>query len=155
MNIREAELVDGPEILALHKNSIETLCSEYYSKDCISKWIATRKLEYYKNIPGVTLLIVGECQTKIIGFGRLCIEEQCITGLFIDPEHIGKKYGKQLLHKLEDIAKSYGIKELFLYSTVNAIKFYRHMGYVGTVKKITKFSSGIRLLSVKMSKKLT
>ena len=154
MDIREANPPDYPAILDLHINSIETLCSGYYSKECISEWTSTRKIEYYKNIPGVEILIVGEEHTKIVGFCRLDINEHRLTGLFVAPECTRKNYGKQLLNKMEDIARSNGIKELFLYSTLNSIEFYHHMGYEGTVKKNHKLKSGIRLRSVKMSKKL-
>jgi GNAT superfamily N-acetyltransferase len=154
MNIREAKPADYPTILDLHINSIKSLCSEYFSKKYISHWVGTRKLEYYRNIPGVEVLIVGEDDGKIIGFCRLDIKGQCLTGLFIAPGYTGKKYGKQLLNKIEDIARSYGIEELITYSSLNAVNFYCHMGYVGTVKRTHKLNSGVRLLSVKMTKKL-
>lgn len=154
MEIREAKVTDYPTILDLHIDSIKTLCSGYYSKECISQWVGTRKLEHYKNITGIEVLIVGEDHAKIIGFSRLKIQERCLTGLFVAPGYTGKNYGKQLLTKIEDIAKSYKIGELFLHSTLNAIKFYHHMGYLGTTKRINKLNSGVKLLSVKMSKKL-
>jgi N-acetylglutamate synthase-like GNAT family acetyltransferase len=155
MNIREAQTADYPTILELHIDSIKTLCSVHYSEECISVWTTSRKLEHYKNIPGVEALIVGEeDHGKIIGFSRLDIKERCLTGLFVAPGQTGKNYGKRLLNRTEEIARSYGIEELLLYSTLNAMKFYHHMGYAGTTKEIHKMRSGIELLSVKMSKKL-
>jgi N-acetylglutamate synthase-like GNAT family acetyltransferase len=155
MNIREAKSADYPIILALHIDSIKTLCSGHYSKKSISEWVATRKLEYYRNTPGVEVLIVGEEDKKIVGFCRLDIKERCLTGLFITPECTGKKYAKQLLNKMEDIARNHEIKELFLYSTLNAVDFYHHMGYEGSVKIMHRLKSGTSALSVKMSKKLS
>lgn len=154
MDMREATTIDYPAILDVHINSIKTFCSGYYSEECISEWVKSRKLEHYQNIPGIESLIVGEEQERIIGFGRLNIQERCLTGLFVAPGQTGKNYGKQLLNKVEEIARSYGIAELLLYSTLNAIKFYHHMGYAGTIKRMQKLRSGIGLLSVKMSKKL-
>lgn len=116
MEIREAKVTDYPAILDLHIDSIKALCSGYYSKKCISQWAGTRRLEQYKNIPGVEVLIVGEDHAKIIGFSRLKIQEQCITGLFVAPGQTGKNYGKQLLTKIEDIAKKYAIGEWHLSS---------------------------------------
>lgn len=152
--IRKAEAADCQAIFELHVDSIKSLCSDYYPKNSISEWIESRNPENYKNISEFEILIVGEERREIVGFGLLHIKNRFIKSLFISPKHVGKNYGKFLLNNMEEIAKDHAIDELFLNATLNAIEFYRRMGYSGNVKSVHTLVSGVKLDCIKMSKKL-
>lgn len=91
---------------------------------------------------------------RIFGFAFLNLKNNSIDSLYLLPHFEGKGYGKAILFHVEDIARSLEIHELNLSSTLNAVEFYRQMGYEGTSKSFFKLKSGTELECIKMSKKL-
>jgi len=154
MNIRNAVDQDSQTILELHIDSIRNLCSKHYSEDSIKQWIDTRSADTYKNLSPYRTLIVGEKNSEIVGFSLMDLEKQFVICLFVSPQHIGKQYGKSLLNRVEEIAKNNSLNELFLYSTLNAAGFYRRLGYIGEEISRAPLACGLKLDSIKMSKKI-
>jgi citrate lyase synthetase len=74
--------------------------------------------------------IVVKDNNKIIGTGT--IVGNYISKIYIKPEYHGYGIGKLIIKCLEDKAKSYGVKTIFLGSNVNAEKFYKKLGYKTT-----------------------
>jgi len=58
-----------------------------------------------------------------------------MTALFIEPEYIGKGYGKALMNHAKIQAKVFGAKELFVQADPNAEGFYLAMGGVNDGNK--------------------
>ena len=66
---------------------------------------------------------------KIIGASILEVGEKTVDSLYLNPDFIGKGFGKELLSFVEKFAKSKGILRLKLYPTEFALNFYKKMGY--------------------------
>lgn len=152
--LREAQLKDCNELYQLHIDSIQHYCSGFYSVEAISAWVQSKSPDVYKNDPPNQILLVVEYDKTIVGFAWLNILKKKLEGLYLAPKVSSKGYGKLLLDRIENIAKTYQINELQLSSTLNAVEFYHHMGYSGDIVSTEKLKSGMELNCVKMKKKL-
>jgi N-acetylglutamate synthase-like GNAT family acetyltransferase len=154
MKIRKATDQDCYAIYELRIASIKHSCANFYPGESIAAWIESKSPADYKNIPKYKTLIVVEENTQVVGFGLLNVQKKIIESLYLAPNYAGKGYGKTLLNNLEEIAKKHGIKELTVFSTLNANKFYRSMGYHENIKTTHELTSGIQLDCIKMTKKI-
>jgi GNAT superfamily N-acetyltransferase len=150
--IREAKNEDAQQIYEVHIASIRHFCSAFYPENSISGWIASKTIESYKKLPEDSILIVAEINERIAGFGLLNLGQKSINSLYVAPINSGTGIGKMLLINLEKIAQNHGIFELKCCSTLNAVGFYRKMGYEGNTKDIFKLRSGITLDCIGMKK---
>ena len=80
---------------------------------------------------------------KLIGyysFQSVDYEKVKLDNLFIDPEFIGRGYGKILMSHFFKQAKNKGFKNIYLDSDPNAEKFYQNLGF----KVIGQLESSIK-----------
>jgi aminoglycoside 6'-N-acetyltransferase I len=88
---------------------------------------------------------IAEVGSVIVGFLELNIRNFAegsrhprlpyVEAWYIKPEHQGKDYGKQLMHKAEQWAKSQGYTELASDTEVDnhrSISMHKHLGFVET-----------------------
>lgn len=154
MNIRLGTISDTEKISQTHKLSIQALCKDYYSSENINKWTSILKPKIYENAVKEKILIVAEENNQILGFGILDVETAEICAVYIHPDHTGKGIAKDILLKLESFALEKGINCLNTCSTINALEFYKHCGYIETEKSIHQLPNNTKLECVKMYKKL-
>lgn len=92
--------------------------------------------EFISNNPTFVL----EEDDSIIGFYGILIgeKETSLEYLYIEPESIGKGYGKILWDHMVNTCKNQGIKEIVLVTSPQAKEFYTKMGAVqsGEVESI-------------------
>jgi len=154
MVIRPAKLSDTPKIAATHKASIEGLCADSYDAQSIAGWVAILSPGIYESAIEDKVMIVAEEQGDILGLGILDIEQATIGAIYIHPKAKGTGCGRKLLLELETIALKNKVTELTLFSTINALGFYQHHGYVHIEKAFHKLSNDVKLECVKMHKVL-
>ena len=112
-----------------------------YGKEQIAEWEEDLKVssKYIKKNHVFKLIdadtIIGFYAFEIINEKRVKL-----NFLFIEPEFIGKGYGKILLNDFIHHIKNNGFKKAFLDADPNAEKFYKHYGF----KSIGKTESSIK-----------
>ena len=154
MVIRAAEIADSEKLASTHKASIEGICSSAYDALSIAGWVEILSPSIYKNAIENKVMILVEEKEEILGLGILDLEQGEIGAVYIHPKAKGAGYGRQLLLELESIALKNNVRQLTLYSTVNALGFYQHHGYVSTNKTFHELPNGIRLECIEMHKTL-
>ncbi|WP_319557318.1 GNAT family N-acetyltransferase [Thiomicrorhabdus sp.] len=154
MVIRPAETSDTEKIAATHKASIETICSNFYNSQSIAGWVEILSPAIYEDAIENKVMILAEENEEILGIGILDLAEGEIGAIYIHPKAKGKGYGRKLLLELESIALKNNVTQLALCSTMNALGFYQHHGYIGTDKTFHELPNGIKLECIKMSKNL-
>ena len=85
-----------------------------------------------KFMPGFHVYVL-ETEHEMIGFYSLRAENTesvILEDLFIEPQHIGHGYGKQLWNHSLSVARSLGYRKLTLISDPYAENFYAHQGAV-------------------------
>jgi len=154
MNIRLGIISDTEKISQTHKASIQKLCKDHYSSENIENWTSILKPEIYENAIKEKILIVAEENNIIYGFGILDIDTAEICAIYIHPDHTGKGIAKNILLRLESLAMAKNVYYLNTCSTINALGFYKHQGYIDTEKSFHLLPNNIELECIKMYKKL-
>ena len=154
MVIRGAEKSDTKKIAETHKASIEAICSTAYNSQSIAGWVEILSPVIYKNAIEEKVIIIAEENEEILGLGILDLGEKEIAAIYIHPKVKGAGYGRKLLLELESIDLKNKVNQLTLYSTINALGFYQHHGYVSSDKTFHGLPNGIKLECVAMSKTL-
>ena len=154
MNIRLGKISDTEKISQTHKASIQMLCKDHYSLENIKKWTSILNPEIYENAINEKILIVAEKNNIICGFGILDVESTEICAVYIHPDHTNKGIARIILFKLESLAFEQDLNCLNTCSTINALGFYKHHGYMETEKSFHLLPDKTKLECIKMYKKL-
>ena len=152
MVIRPAEISDTEKITATHKASIEVICSSFYNSQSVTGWVGILSPAIYEDAIEHKVFILAEESEEILGFGILDLAQGEIGAIYIHPKAKGKGYGRKLLLEMESISLKNNVSQLALCSTINALGFYQHHGYITTNKTFHELPNGIKLECVKMSK---
>jgi N-acetylglutamate synthase-like GNAT family acetyltransferase len=123
--IRPAKTIEADEltILAIRSEAYWSYDSDYMNE--------------FKEIYKITEDFLRENSTfivsendEIIGFYSVSMskEENWIEYFYIDPQSIGKGYGRIMCEHMKDYCRKMGIKEIFVVTSPQAIVFYEKMG---------------------------
>lgn len=152
MHVRSARMTDTEKIAATHRASIEGLCSGFYSKKDIDGWVEIIDPSIYENAIKEKVMIVAEDKDAILGLGILDLEHSEIGAIYIHPKVMGTGVGSCLLLDLEARASNDKAERLTLCSTINALGFYQHHGYVSEGKAFHELPNGVKLECIRMHK---
>ncbi|HHY63724.1 MAG TPA: GNAT family N-acetyltransferase [Clostridiaceae bacterium] len=118
------------DIRELNRIAYESEAYWGYDQEYMDKFRKIYKVtgEYVKSNP-TFIFAEGE---RIIGFYSLKKNdnETELEFFYIDPQYIGKGYGKKMWDSLADYCKSEGIKSFMLVTSPQARGFYEKMGAV-------------------------
>lgn len=118
---------------------IEYQLHTHYTMDWITKQIQSR---YF-----VVALIDG----KVVGTGSLDGDE--IKAVFVDPSYQRRGVGRAMMEELEGYARTMGLKEVMLKSSITAYDFYMRLDYL-LVEKFSEEFQGDRVVTYLMRKRL-
>jgi N-acetylglutamate synthase-like GNAT family acetyltransferase len=152
--VRKARTEDRGAIWRVHISAIKEGCAGHYSSEVIQAWVArTQPQNYIAAISGLDFLLAEE-DGVILGFGILNATHREIQGLYVSPESAGRGIGTHLMHFLENRAREMGIETLQLFSSLNAVSFYKRLGYQAREELKHQLSPGIVRTGVRMEKRL-
>ena len=154
MLIRPARMTDTEKIAATHRASIRVLCAEFYPAPDVDGWIVIIVPDIYENAIKEKIMIVAEEEDGILGLGILDLGHREIGAIYIHPQAKGRGIGSCLLSALEARAMHDNAERLTLCSTINALGFYQHHGYVREDKTFHELPNGVRLECIRMHKAL-
>lgn len=126
MRIRNFKRSDAESCSELIINSINSgvfenpdekvrLLSEHTKEELLNK---SEDINYF----------VAENGKKVIGLGGIKSSGEIKT-IYVDINHRGKGIGQAIMNHLENIASKRGLKKLFLWSSPQAINFYKSLGF--------------------------
>jgi len=122
-----------PEILnrivSIHKECIATVNSKYYNKKQIEEWLSVISVKNIQDQLYNTTWIVMKKDNQIVGFAQYSLEDKELYQIQVLPSEQGRGYGKRLYKYIEKDFKKNDIKDISLYATLNAIPFYRSLGF--------------------------
>jgi len=154
MIIRAATLRDSEQIAVTHRASIEGLCSECYNAQDVAGWVDIISPGIYESAINEKVMIVAAKGGEIIGLGILDLERQEVAAIYVHPQCKGTGVGKRLLSALEAKALEKHLDRLTLCSTINAVGFYSHNGYIREDKTFHVLPNGVKLECIRMQKPL-
>ena len=129
ISIKKAVLEDASKIAAIHKNCVLKTNARFYPNDVIKEWIkpiTAKNIKYqFKNSQWFVIKI----KNKIVGFCQICLKEKSLDQINISPKYQNKKYGKLVYDFVERQFLKNNINEIYLNSTLNAVDFYKRLGF--------------------------
>ncbi len=154
MLIRPAADADRPEICRVHQEAARKLAAGAYSSEQIEAWVGRLTPESYADVIRTHVLIVAVDERGVIGYGQLDPARGEVDAVYVAPEAAGHGVGTALLLALEQTARNYGLLNLHLIATLNAVPFYKRAGYLAECDTGYHTGSGITLPVVSMSRRL-
>ncbi len=99
-------------------------------------------------------LYVATIAGTVVGTGMVNLESGKVDAIFVHPNYMRCGIGRQIMLHLEQYALDTGLTQLNLESTLNAVTFYRSLGFVGDA--IAKYVSarGFSLNCIPMRKNI-
>jgi putative acetyltransferase len=152
--IRRAKPEDNDSIERVHLRAITEICSSHYTPVEIKAWAKPRKPDYYVESIRRKEFYVAEESSTVVGFGTLNQTSGEIEAVYIMPEFAGRGVGRKILNVLEERARVLGLKYLYLDSSLNAVAFYRQLGFEPQQETKHRLSSGVEIGCVLMKKEL-
>ncbi|BAZ10181.1 GCN5-related N-acetyltransferase [Calothrix sp. NIES-4071] len=139
-SVRLARPEDATQIHYVHVDSVRQLCAGDYTKEQIEAWVGhlnPEKLRQYmiNGAEDEVLYIAENKNNLIIGFSSFD-KNGDINAIYVHPEYIRKRVGKQLLNAVEMEAIAYNYRKLQISASITAIPFYKANNY-----KFLKYSS--------------
>lgn len=134
IKIRKVTTRDIPNIVNLHRKVVSVSNAKQYEPKVIEEWLSQITSESVKNQLKVktTSWYLLEFDKKVIAFCQFPVAKKLIYQLNVDPDYQGKGFGKMLYDFMERKFKEASIDVIELNSTLNARKFYEHMGFAVT-----------------------
>jgi GNAT superfamily N-acetyltransferase len=131
--IREATVGDALSMMRLHERSVLELCRDDYTPEQLKDWVSQSTLEKYKVRLENHRSYIAERDGKMIAFVRWNPETNELCSIFVDPGFTRQGIATELMEIAYEDARSYGVKDLWLDASLNAVPFYKAIGwdYVG------------------------
>jgi len=150
---RKFKLSDLDIVRDLIHNTIDVCYSDVYNTEAVKYF---KDYHNGKNIlkdakEGYTIILLSNNQ--IIATGTII--DAYVTRVFVGPEFQKRGFGKLIMRKLEEKARSTGIGVVKLSASLPAKKFYDSLGYKTIKKTFVKVENGKKLDYYKMEKSLT
>lgn len=154
MIIRSATAADVETIAELHRASILHGCVGDYSATQIRSWLGVLTPDVYPALMASTYFRVAVDDNAICGFAATSIGNELINAVYVAPFAFGTGVGRALVADAEEALLTAGRFEAKLNSTLNAVEFYRWLGYVDVGTASNRLPNGVALAAVAMHRSL-
>ncbi len=152
--LRRATPHDADAVAQLHRASILRGCVGAYSPTQIRSWLDVLTPEVYPRLIASTYFRVALEDDAICGFAATSVGDDLINAVYVAPFAMSKGVGRALVADAEEALLTAGRHEAKLNATVNAVEFYRWLGYVDVGDSTNRLPSGVALACVAMRKPL-
>ncbi|MBU0534799.1 GNAT family N-acetyltransferase [Patescibacteria group bacterium] len=133
--ITKANKKDIPRIVEIHRKCVSTTNSKSYPVENIREWLEQINAENVECQLKKSLWFVLKKGKTTIGFCQFNIKDKVLYQMQANPDYQGMGYGKVLYKFIEEYFRKNGVSKISLYATINAVDFYRRLGFT-TVKPI-------------------
>ncbi len=154
IKILKAKEEDIYKIVKIHKKCVLETNANFYSVKAISEWLGQISKENVKNQFNSTSWYILVSGNKTVGFCQFSLDEKELYQINIDPVFQNTGLGKILYDFIEQKFIKEDKKEVFLNSTLNAVDFYKKLGFK-SLKKIKFKLDKQNIKMIQMKKRLT
>lgn len=156
MRIRKYNDSDINEIVNLFYETVHSVNKRDYTKKQLNAWALKSELEdklkSWNKSFNTNITYVVEIRSDIVGFSDMT-HSGYIDRLYTHKDFQGKGIATMLLKKLESIAVSVGISEIYTAASVTAKSFFEKNGY-GIIMQQNVERNGVFLSNFKMHKSM-
>jgi len=151
--IRKAVRADADAAWEIRRAAVMSECVNVYPLDQLEQWTGGTASRAFADAVEEHFLVatVGD---HVAGTGMINLTSGKIDAIFVHPAYMKRGIGAAMMRHLETLARSQGLCELKLDSTLNAAPFYRSLGFEGD--EIAPYHSprGLAMDCVPMTKRL-
>jgi putative acetyltransferase len=161
LTVRKAAEKDAAAIIRLHFDAVHVTAAADYEQAVLNDWSKPVEgrlegmQEQLKVNADHTEMFICEIDNQAVGFGELAPRTNEVRAVYVAPLAARKGVGKMLLQEIEKAARSHGLTELWLDSSLTAVPFYSSQGFVGSAESEHTLRSGKKMRCVKMQKALS
>ncbi len=127
--IRRARYSDAPAIARAHRAAIRGISDRIYSQRQKNSWL--KGVTAANELKGMRWrgrrTFVATMGLRVVGYSAIVLNN--IIAVYVRASHSQKGMGRRLLRSIEMVAKRKRGRYMELYSSVNAVPFYRKRGY--------------------------
>jgi putative acetyltransferase len=153
MEIRKPRQNEARKIRDLHVASIRGLAKTAYPSKTVKIWSSGRLPSHYAQAMRTgTRFWVSLSGRVMTGFA--CLKDGELTGLYIRPTYVKKGHARELYEAVEKYARKQGLRKMTIGSSLNAVKFYKVMGFKVVSRKTVRLGNGHPLRAAIMEKRL-
>ena len=157
-HLREVRASDLDAIAAMQEISIMVLGTPVYGADKARAW-ARLGYQFRYDLIGEGAFWVAEHEQRLLGVGGWSPDSQeadlaWIRYLFVHPEATRRGIGRRLVEQAEGSARAAGRPRLRVWSSLNAVGFYRAVGYLLERRARWPVRTGIELDYVLLGKRI-
>lgn len=152
--IRPAVLADESGIVEAHIRAIRETAAASYSNEQVDAWSeGLGPGSHAASIGEGSFCVAETTDGRIAGFGTFEDETGRLGLLYVHPEFGRQGVGRMLCNHIEREAVKAGFEEIWLDSSMNALPFYRAIGFE-EVERSNNIWKGVLFQRVKMRKRL-
>ncbi len=143
---------DGAAMLDIHRNAVLNVAIKDYGPEIAASWAHGLTVEGYgKGMKDGAIFEVAMVNGHIVAF--CSTRENEVTGLFVDPDHMGKGIGAALLLQAVARFERAGATEAVLIASITGVALYERLGFrqVRSYEKSTR--GGLNMAVVDMVRK--
>lgn len=130
ISIRRATVTDAERMHAVHVASSTAAYQRFFGGKGLEQWLATRSPAVCAAEISKWAVILAEEDGVLLGFAALDATKANIDAVYVAPERWRQGIGRQLLIRLEEIARDAGLSCITLQAAGPAILFYQRQGYI-------------------------
>ena len=151
--IRKAWRADADAAWEIRRAAVMSECAGAYSLNQLEEWTGGTTSRAFADAVEERLLVatVGD---HVAGTGMIDLTTGKIDAIFVHPAYMKRGIGAAMMRHLESLARSEGLRELKLDSTLNAAPFYRSLGFEGDEVAPYQSPRGLTMDCVPMTKRL-
>ncbi|MDO4878714.1 MAG: GNAT family N-acetyltransferase [Neisseria sp.] len=131
ITLRPAEPQDNADIYRVHKAAVNFTCRKSYTPTIRKAWLSKIPTDSCTGTDesGKRQMYVIEYKETIQGFCQLNPEQSELAALYVHPAFHNQGLGTAMLRHIEEQAVRADLNFLKIYSSLNAVGFYKLNGY--------------------------
>ncbi|HEX3281098.1 MAG TPA: GNAT family N-acetyltransferase [Pyrinomonadaceae bacterium] len=155
LTIRRAQQEDCDSIARVHSAAVTGIRTTMYTAEELQSWGTPKKAESYQESIRTKEFFVADDDGVVMGFAILKPENGEVEAVYVSPKAGRRGVGLALLRKLDERARAHSLSVIHLYSSLNAVPFYKRAGYVAQEQSKYRLSTGVEIACVPMTKTIT
>jgi len=154
MNLRLAHIEETVDLWALRTRALGHASTGHYAQAVLDVWLPAPPPDSMPRLIAAGSVLVAEEADCVLGYTAVDLARGEVDALFVEPGEHGRGIGAQLLAAGEALARAAGCTRLVLSASLNAVPFYRRVGFIAMREELYRHHSGIGIPSVYMEKQL-
>lgn len=127
--IRQARQSDRRSIQRVFAHAIRVLAKDYYTRKQIRVWSTRLTPECIGKAIISGRVYVAEMEDRIVGYIQIDFSSGEVESVYVDPKHARQGIATAMMRFIEGLALYHGLNSLYLRASLNAVSFYRTVGF--------------------------